>query len=443
MGVSIMPLQENFRSIDIPYEEIITPEEARRKGLIKETQIQTLPEEPTGLRKVLMEMGFKIPEKMSKEEWSGLKGILTKIGFKLPEAPPEAAVKEKAITPPLSRETVDYFSRYIPPTATKEAKAKVEKREVRPSEPKPKEKAALETVADENIKTLLKEEETYGSIVKTANEELKKSREKYFSKIDELSKKIDEWGNKLDPLYQKISEELNKPLPKPPTEEEITEPKQPILALFKDLTPVIVGLTALLRPGKYGENLFYFNSMYQAIRDSDDRKFKESLDKWQRELQIGLAEKNNKINALKTLADSIKGKIDILGTTGQLALKGIESEVKGWEDQIKNADKMIDGINKAIEKIQTELYKQKQLELQEEKIGIEKGKLVIEAAKAGEPKSPEFKYIEDLERRLGRKLSSKEREEELKRWGERRKFGFGIGLETPKTGGGISGIIEE
>jgi hypothetical protein len=364
------------------------------------------------------------------------------MGFKLPEAPPEAAAKVKPVAPeavtskPLSRETVDYFSRlkdlYSSSTATKEAKAKVEKREVKPPEPKPKEKAALETVADENIKTLLKEEETYGSIVKTANEELKKSREKYFSKIDELSKKIDEWGNKLDPLYQKISEELSKPLPKPPTKEEITEPKQPILALFKDLTPVIVGLTALLRPGKYGENLFYFNSMYQAIRDSDDRKFKESLDKWQRELQIGLAEKNNKINALKTLADSIKGKIDILGTTGQLALKGIESEVKGWEDQIKNADTMIDGINKAIEKIHTELYKQKQLELQEEKIGIEKGKLAIEAAKAGEEKSSFGRDIEYL-----KKLGVEIKPEEAKKYYEQKL------KASPFGAGGVLGIDEE
>jgi len=394
MGVSIMPLRENLKDIDIPIDEPII--------------FEAIATPPEGRLKVGLET----------------------IGVKAePIAPPKILPKEEIKKPPEKPITPK------PPVITKKAKIEIKKKEEKTPELKTKEKSALESVADKNIKLLLKEEEQYSNIIKTANEELKKTREKYFSKIDEFSKKIDEWGNKLDTLYQKISEELAKPLPKPPTREEVVEPKQPILAVLKELTPFVVGLTALLRPGKYGENLFYFNSMYQAIRDADDRKFKESLDKWQRELQIGLAEKNNKINALKTLADGIKSRMDILGTTEQLALKGIEVEISGWEDQIKNANAMIDRINKAIEKIEDKLYKQKDLEIKQQRLEIDAlykmGRLGIEKEKERRPLSPEFKYIEDLEKRLGRRLSPEEIEEELRKYREVKKFGFGFELESP------------
>ena len=368
MGVSIMPLKENLKKVGIPTEEPITWEaiapitEGRTEVGMEVLGVREMPISPIGI--VPMERPYQPPKEMPAK-----------------------------------------------PISVEKKPTKVEKKEVKPPEPKTKEKSALESVADESIKLLLKEEEQYSNIVKTANEELKKSREKYLSKIDELTKKIDEWGNELDTLYQKISEELVKPLPKPPTREEVVEPKQPILALLKELTPFVVGLTALLRPGRYGENLFYFNSMYQAIRDSDDRKFKEALDKWQRELQIGLAEKNNKINALKTLADGIKSRMDILGTTGQLALKGIEVEISGWEDQIKNANAMIDRINKAIEKIEDKLYKQKDLEIKQQQLEADilykTRRLEIERTK---PLTEFYKFLKDKEREKGAPLTQEDKE---------------------------------
>ena len=180
--------------------------------------------------------------------------------------------------------------------------------------------------------------------LKTKSEEYKK----IVSESDEILKKgLDE----LKEISKKISDELTKPIPKPPTEEEITRPKNKILALLKDLTPIIIGITALLRPGRYGENLTYFNSMYDATKALDKEKYTRALERWKLETEIGLAERENMIKALELTRDDIKLRTDISLKTKQNALKILEIEMNSLDRQLETAKDMYKESLKALDNI--------------------------------------------------------------------------------------------
>jgi len=181
--------------------------------------------------------------------------------------------------------------------------------------------------------------------------------------IKDYEKQVLKHNENLDTIMTQLSNELESPMPKPPTKEDLTIPKEPLLGLVKALSPIVIGLIAMLRPGQYGENLYFFNSMYQAVLADDNRKFQEGLEKWQREMQVGLEEKENRIQSLKLLIEQeqLKGETD--RTLTDLQLKAIDNELKRYENQYRTAERALWKIQDSIVKLAEAMNKREELKL--------------------------------------------------------------------------------
>ena len=328
----------------------------------------------------------------------------------------------KKITPEITRKAYEWGMKRIKegksPFSSPEEEGKFQprkslegvthiKKEAKPSEVKLKPLETVQEAAKEALDPietqLLKNLEAERGLRETAYNNLLTKYGEISNQLKSFESEIKKYGERLEENYERISKELAKPIPKPPTREEVTIPKEPILALMKALTPVVIGLTAVLRPGKYGENLFLYNAMNESIKRTDAEKFKDALEKWDREMKVGLAERQGHIESLKTIAESIKTNITLTKDRREVAVKGIELEIKSLEANVKLSSKLIEEITKQLENYKKQLFEEKKFALdvwyKTGMLGVSKERLEVEKEKAKkEPQSSFEKEIDYLKR---------------------------------------------
>jgi len=187
-----------------------------------------------------------------------------------------------------------------------------------------------------------------------ALENILKEREQLQNTIIDNLKKLDEHISKITEQMSKITEE---PVPKAPTELEATLPKEPILAVFKTLAPIVIGMASLFHPGRYNQNLMLFNTMYDALRKFDLERYTRALDEWKRNTEIAIMEKQNRLQALQLKREEIKLRANLLQAEinaiiearkqvydaidklekKALELQKLKAQEKYWEESLKIA----------------------------------------------------------------------------------------------------------
>ena len=196
-----------------------------------------------------------------------------------------------------------------------------------------------------------------------ALENILKEREQLQNTIIDNLKKLDEHISKITEQMSKITEE---PVPKAPTELEATLPKEPILAVFKTLAPIVIGMASLFHPGRYNQNLMLFNTMYDALRKFDLERYTRALDEWKRNTEIAIMEKQNRLQALQLKREEIKDKMALLGETGKWLDEGIKLRANLLQAEINAIIEARKQVYDAIDKLE-----KKALELQKLKADIE------------------------------------------------------------------------
>jgi len=246
-------------------------------------------------------------------------------------------------------------------------------------------------------------------ITNTAATQIEESLKKEDQIIKDYEQQVRKHNENLDTIMTQLSKELESPVPKPPTKEDLTIPKEPLLGLVKALSPIVIGLIAMLRPGQYGENLYFFNYMYQAVLADDNRKFQEGLEKWQREMQVGLEEKKNRIQSLKLLIEreQLKGETD--RTLTDLQLRAIDNELKRYENQYRTAEKALGKIQDSIVKLAEAMNKREELKLKAANVVSMIREREARIRHLSQGKTSKKSSEEEIEEILGRKLRPDER----------------------------------
>jgi len=196
-----------------------------------------------------------------------------------------------------------------------------------------------------------------------ALENILEKREQLQNMIIDNLKKLDEHISKITEQMSKITEE---PVPKAPTELEATLPKEPILAVFKTLAPIVIGMASLFQPGRYNQNLMLFNTMYDALRKFDLERYTKALEEWKRNTEIAIMEKQNRLQALQLKREEIKDKMALLGETGKWLDEGIKLRANLLQAEINAIVNARNQVYDAIDKFEKRL-----IELQKLKADIE------------------------------------------------------------------------
>jgi len=303
------------------------------------------------------------------------------------------------------------------PTVKKPAVKTVKPKDVpKTVEKKPEEKPVEKPEEKQNILKawqdfLVEAKSPLQQIVGTATSQIETLQKDYAKTIEDYKKQATEVNSKIDEILSRLTRELESPIPKPPAKEEITIPKEPLLALVKAISPIVIGLIAMLRPGKYGENLYFFNSMYEAILTEDNRKFQESLEKWQRETQAGLEDKRNRIESLKLLVERERQKEATQRTLTELQLRAIENKIKEYETQYKTAETALKNIEDSFNKLADSMRKTEELKLRYSDLQrkwVETSEKLKRGEKGLKPTSKE-RDISAIESAIRRRLTNKEK----------------------------------
>jgi len=196
-----------------------------------------------------------------------------------------------------------------------------------------------------------------------ALESILKEREQLQNTIVDNLKKLDEHISRITEQMSRITEE---PVLKAPTELEATLPKEPILAVFKALAPIVIGMASLFHPGRYNQNLMLFNTMYDALRKFDLERYTRALEEWKRNTEIAIMEKQNRLQALQLRREEIKDKMALLGETGKWLDEGIRLRANLLQAEINAIVNARNHVYDTIDKLEKRM-----IELQKLKADIE------------------------------------------------------------------------
>lgn len=211
--------------------------------------------------------------------------------------------------------------------------------------------------------------------------------------LDSSSKDIDEFSNKLDVLFDHLSSTAERGLPRPPSYAEVAKPNNWIEAFTKYIAPALVGITAMVYPGKWGQNYVFFNSMMKSLKEGDEEKWKRSVTEWKLNFEHERQARQDKLNALKVQLDKL------------LSLQKIRDSKASM--QIKRLEEMINAENKALElasrahsKMIDSAYKLMQLKLREQELGLKAQDIAAKyaAKQAKQEKAPEKEQAKQWDR---------------------------------------------
>lgn len=214
---------------------------------------------------------------------------------------------------------------------------------------KPKEEVKVKVETD--IKSFIKSPELRGlidyyekqkeitldPISKRMADLIEKQKEVY----SELNKQIESFSKELDKYYANLKRAQEEKLPEAPKYEEVTAPKNAFISFLKRVVPNVIGIIALFKGGKYGENYVYFNSMVDAIKKNDMEQFEKSLMQWKLDFDKALREKQQKLNILKTEGEALAQKFNLSSKQKDILLKSIESDIKSLTNLYNEAHKSI------------------------------------------------------------------------------------------------------
>lgn len=218
--------------------------------------------------------------------------------------------------------------------------------------------------------------------------------------LKDMEKKTEEFSKQLDTYYSALKKAVEEKLPEPPKIKDFTEPKNALEAFLKGIVPAVVGVIAMVKGGKYGENYVYFNSMMDAIRKEDERRFKEAMEQWKLDFDTALREKQQKIDALRVEGEAMIQKSKLSTQQKELAVKSLENDLaklqKLYTEAENKINKFLDTVFKAWKaqeefKIKRESIwagvglREKEFELKGEKAIYQIAKLQSDILKALEP----------------------------------------------------------
>jgi hypothetical protein len=248
-----------------------------------------------------------------------------------------------------------------------------------------------------------------------ALENILKEREQLQNTIIDNLKKLGEHMSKITEQMSKITEE---PVPKAPTELEATLPKEPILAVFKALAPIVIGMASLFHPGRYNQNLMLFNTMYDALRKFDLERYTRALEEWKRNTEIAIMEKQNRLQALQLKREEIKDKMALLGETGKWLDEGIKLRANLLQAEINTIVNARNQVYDAIDKLEKRMIEIQKLKADiehkkaQEKHWEESREIAKERLRRERPTTlqREFEYFKLImkDSELGKKLSERQ-----------------------------------
>lgn len=210
--------------------------------------------------------------------------------------------------------------------------------------------------------------------------------------LKDMEKKIEEFSKQLDTYYSALKKAVEEKLPESPKIKDFTEPKNALEAFLKGIVPAVVGVIAMVKGGKYGENYVYFNSMIDAIRKEDERRFKEAMEQWKLDFDTALREKQQKIDALRVEGEAMIQKSKLSMQQKELAVKSLENDLaklqKLYTEAENKINKFLDTVFKAW-KAQEEFKIRKEhlraiwagVGLRKKKLGLEEEKAIYQIAK--------------------------------------------------------------
>jgi len=240
----------------------------------------------------------------------------------------------------------------------------------------------LDTISQLIIETGIAEQ----AQIKPFQDAIVAKQEEFRQKAKEEKQVIKEYADNYEKIATEIEKVTAEPLPKPPTEKEVTTPQNAIVRTVKALTPIIVGITAILHPGKYGENMTYFNAMIDAIKKNDAEEYEKALRQWEINFQYTLQDKELKLKALQT-------KLNKVTKLGELKLKeiGIDKELLQFEinsnlEMIKAIKDIFKDSRDAFKAVADIQYKQQHLQIEREKASMLRQRLSSKSLEDLSPK---------------------------------------------------------
>lgn len=244
-------------------------------------------------------------------------------------------------------ETMDLLSRKPPvEPAKKQPEGPVKRPAIKPPERPVKPsgiKRAITAARTEGmtipklLEDYAKESEMYQAEMLSIGKAIEQKKEEYKKFLKENQNIIDEYSKKISEQLKDMEKAVTEGMPPPPRREDVIMPQSEILRIIKTVTPVIMGTIALLSPGRYGENLAFYNSMVDAIRRGDAEKYEQALEEWENSLNYALLDREAKIKSAEVAIRRIQAESE-----AALAKYGINKEI--LKEELETEMRKLDSI---------------------------------------------------------------------------------------------------